>query len=51
MRYKLVAISCGLLLSGCALERDLPTAGPLDSPLRAASLTTSRVKFNGPVTL
>lgn len=53
MRYKLVAISCGLLLSGCALERDLPppAAGPLDSTLRAAGLTTGKVKFNGPVTL
>jgi hypothetical protein len=49
---KLLVISC-LLLSGCALERDLPppTAGPLDSTLRAAGLTTGKVKFNGPVTL
>ena len=41
------------LLSGCALERDVPaaTAGPLDSTLRAAGLTTGKVKFNGPVTL
>jgi len=41
------------LLSSCALERDVPaaTAGPLDSTLRAAGLTTGKVKFNGPVTL
>ena len=53
MRYKLLAISCSLLLSSCALERDVPlaTAGPLDSTLRAAGLRTGRVKFNGPVTL
>jgi hypothetical protein len=51
MRYLLLT-SC-LLLGGCALERDLPaiTAGPLDSTLRAAGLTTGKVKFNGPVTL
>lgn len=41
------------LLSGCALERHVPiaTAGPLDSTLRAAGLTTGKVKFTGPVTL
>lgn len=51
--HKLLAISCGLLLSGCALERDLPppAAGPLDSTLRAAGLATRKVKFTGPVTI
>ena len=52
MRY-LVAISCGLLLSSCTLERDLPppTAGPLDSTIRASvGLSTRKVKFAGPVT-
>lgn len=53
MSYKLLALSCGLLLSSCALERDVPpaAAGPLDSTLRAAGLNPRRVKFNGPVTL
>lgn len=53
MSYKLVVISCGLLLGSCTLERELPppTAGPLDSTLRAAGLTTGKVKFSGPVTL
>jgi hypothetical protein len=44
----------GLLLSACALERDvLPaTAGPLDSLVRAkAGLRTGKVKFTGPITI
>ena len=51
MRY--LPILCCALLSSCALERDVPAtaAGPLDSTLRAAGLTTGKVKFNGPVTL
>lgn len=53
MRALLLVVSCWLLVAGCALERDLPppTAGPLDSTLRAAGLTTRKVKFTGPVTL
>jgi len=48
----LVILSC-LLLGSCALGRELPAtaAGPLDSTLRAAGLTTGKVKFKGPVTL
>jgi hypothetical protein len=40
-------------LSSCALERNVPAAaaGPLDSTLRAAGLSTGKVKFTGPVTL
>ncbi len=51
MRY-LAILGCSLL-SSCALERAVPavTAGPLDSTLRAAGLTTRKVKFTGPVTL
>lgn len=50
---KLLVVSCGLLVAGCVAERDLPppTAGPLDSTLRAAGLTPRKVKFTGPVTL
>jgi len=50
---KLLVVSCWLLVAGCVTERDLPppTAGPLDSTLRAAGLTTRKVKFTGPVTL
>jgi hypothetical protein len=35
------------------MERDLPpaTAGPLDSTIRAAGLSTGKIKFTGPVTL
>jgi len=53
MRALPLVVSCWLLVAGCALERDLPppTAGPLDSTLRAAGLTTGKVKFTGPVTL
>lgn len=49
----LLAISCLLLLAGCALEYDVPpaTAGPLDSAFRASTgLSTGKVKFTGPVT-
>ena len=51
MRY-LTAIAC-LLLSSCALERDVPpaAAGPIDSLVRAkVGLSTGKIKFNGPVT-
>lgn len=51
MRY-LTAIAC-LLLSSCALERDVPpaSAGPIDSLVRAkVGLSTGKVKFAGPVT-
>jgi hypothetical protein len=45
----------GLLLSGCALERDVLPAtagGPLDSLVRAkVGLRTDKVKFTGPVTI
>ena len=51
---KLVVFSCWLLLSSCALERDVPppTAGPLDLAIRASvGLSTRKVKFTGPVTI
>lgn len=53
MNCKLLAISCCLLASSCALERDVPpaTAGPVDSLVRArVGLSTGKVKFTGPVT-
>jgi redox-regulated HSP33 family molecular chaperone len=51
MKYCFLLIAW--LLSGCALERDMPaaTAGALDSTLRIAELSTGKVKFNGLVTL
>jgi hypothetical protein len=51
MRH-LLPIAC-LLLSSCALERDVPppAAGPIDSLVRAkVGLSTGKVKFAGPVT-
>jgi hypothetical protein len=53
MRRLLLALSCLLLLAGCALEYDVPTAtaGPLDSAFRANGLRTGKVKFKGTMTL
>jgi hypothetical protein len=48
----LLAICCGLLLSGCATEYEVPaaTAGTLDSTARAAGLSSRKIKISGPVT-
>ncbi|MGI4865449.1 MAG: hypothetical protein ACRYFZ_16115 [Janthinobacterium lividum] len=42
-----------LTVASCATSQDVPapTAGPLDSAIRAKTgLTTGKIKFNGPVT-
>lgn len=51
MRALLLA-ACALLLTSCATTAELPpaTAGPLDSTLRSAGLSTGKIKITGPVT-
>jgi hypothetical protein len=51
--YGLVlALALASLLSCCATTSDLPapTAGPIDSSLRAAGLNAGKIKITGPVT-
>lgn len=51
MRALLLASACALLTS-CASSYEVPAAlaGPIDSTVRAAGLSTGKIKFQGPVT-